>query len=140
MWLTLRILLFITVVPVLSRLSLSRLGALLEPRSQPTIAAKPQHVTRVIRRVERAVRACSLGRRVNCRLRGLTLYYFLRREGVDVCLCFGLGRRDGEFVGHCWLEKNDTPYLEADDPLEQYTAFYRIPENLRGRLGMQPMP
>ena len=138
LWLILRILLFIMAVPALSRLSLSRLGTLLEPREKPT-TADPRRVNRVIRLVERAV---ALGRRpgrVNCRARGLALYYFLRREGVDVCLCYGLGKRDGEFVGHCWLEKNGAPYLETHDPQMQYTPFYRIRDNRKGRLETQPM-
>jgi hypothetical protein len=64
--------------------------------------------------------------RRGCLTRGLTRYYFLRRAGMDIALCFGMGRRNGEFMGHCWLVKDNEPFLEAEDPRPLYTVMYRI--------------
>jgi hypothetical protein len=64
--------------------------------------------------------------RRGCLTRGLTLYYCLRRAGVSVALCFGMGQTstgDG-FDGHCWLELDGKPYLEARDPRSYYATMY----------------
>jgi hypothetical protein len=58
--------------------------------------------------------------------RGLTRYFFLRRAGLDVVLCFGMGRHDTEVLAHCWLVKNGEPFLEAEDPRPLYVEMYRI--------------
>jgi hypothetical protein len=59
---------------------------------------------------------------------GITLYYFLKRAGADVDLCFGLGAVDGGdgFDGHCWLVLAGEPYLEPRDPRPLYTEMYRF--------------
>jgi hypothetical protein len=56
----------------------------------------------------------------------LTRYYFLRRVGMDVSLCFGMGRHDKGFMGHCWLVKDGEPFLEVEDPRPRYLEIYRI--------------
>jgi hypothetical protein len=67
--------------------------------------------------------------RRGCLTRGVTLYYCLRRAGVDVGLTFGMGRVDGGdgFDGHCWLVKGGEPYLEARDPRDHYVPMYSFP-------------
>jgi hypothetical protein len=71
--------------------------------------------------------------RRGCLTRGITLYYFLRRAGADVRLCFGLGAVDGGdgFDGHCWLVLAGEPYLEPRDPRPLYTEMYRFGEARR---------
>jgi len=59
-----------------------------------------------------------------CQFRGLTLYYFLRRAGVDVSLVFGIGVIGSMYKGHCWLVKDEVPYLETVDPRQYFTAMY----------------
>jgi hypothetical protein len=63
----------------------------------------------------------------SCLTRGLTRYYFLRRAGVPVTLCFGVGWPDGRFEAHCWLSRDGEPFLEARDPRPVFGETYRIP-------------
>jgi hypothetical protein len=118
------------VVPLLMCLSLGRLRALLEPRRAPP-APDPAREARIVRVVPAVLRrARPVLPRHDCLVRGVTLYYFLRRAGVDVTLCFGLGpaARDADAVsGHCWLARGDHPYLEAGDPRTRFAVLYTIP-------------
>ena len=61
-----------------------------------------------------------------CLTRGLTLYYFLRRLGIPVSLVFGAGQVGGRFAAHCWLERDQEPYLEAVDPRNFFAPVYRF--------------
>jgi hypothetical protein len=45
---------------------------------------------------------------------------------MDVALCFGMGRLDKGFMGHCWLVNNGDPFLEVEDPRPRYVEMYRI--------------
>ena len=64
--------------------------------------------------------------RPGCLTRGVTLYYGLRREGLDVALCFGVGSPEGEMAGHCWLEMDGLPLLEGTDPRIVFTEVVRV--------------
>jgi hypothetical protein len=82
-------------------------------------------------RAERIIRhtdfVCRKGRRLIARLcltRGLTLFYFLRRAGVNATLVFGAGTVRDDFAGHCWLVRNGEPYLERVDPRILFTPIY----------------
>jgi hypothetical protein len=117
-------------VPALLRLKLSRLERVLEPRR--SLSSPDEHtVQRTIELVESVLR---LGRPLlwsSCLTRGVTLLYFLRRAGVDVRLCFGIGHPDGkEIAGHCWLELDRRPFLERCDPRPIFVETYRIPSTL----------
>jgi hypothetical protein len=61
-----------------------------------------------------------------CTVRGLTLYYFLRRAGVAVNLCYGVALVQGRLVGHCWLERAGEPFLERPRQL-RFTPAYTFP-------------
>ena len=124
-----RILAVAAVVPLLMRLPLPRVSSLLEPRRVPRhpTPAQEDRIARLVLAVLSAGRP--LVRR-GCLTRGVTLYYFLRRAGADVSLCFGMGtsteKADG-FDGHCWLSKQGEPYLEPRDPRPLYTPMYAFP-------------
>jgi hypothetical protein len=64
--------------------------------------------------------------RPGCLTRGVTRYYFFRRDGMDVSLCFGMSQVKEEFVGHCWLVKDGVPFMETRDPRPLYVEMYRI--------------
>lgn len=119
-----RVLFIAAAVPFLLRLKISRLQALLEPRnSSPT---DRDRVEQIAEYVEKAIRKGRPLVRPGCLTRGVTRYYFLRRDGVDVSLCFGMGRVDGMFVGHCWLVKEGEPFMETRDPRPLYAEMYCI--------------
>jgi hypothetical protein len=119
---------FAAALPVLLRLPLPRLAGLLV---RPTAAQTPdpealQRLDRVVALAPRIVRPVV---RPGCLTRGLTLFWFLRRAGLDVELRFGLdpttaGPEDG---GHCWLALDGEPYLELRDPRPRFTELYRLP-------------
>jgi hypothetical protein len=127
-WLTLcEVSLFAATVPVVVRLPLPRLAALLtrRPRTRATQRAEIERLERV---VDLAPRIAHPLVRSGCLTRGLTLFWFLRRAGLDVELRFGLDPGGTEPAdGHCWLALDDEPYLERRDPRERFSELYRLP-------------
>ncbi len=63
----------------------------------------------------------------DCMVRGMTLYYFLRRMGHGVRLDFGVGNVDGQVEGHCWLVMDGRPILESRDPRDTFRGIFSIP-------------
>jgi hypothetical protein len=123
-FLFLQVLFFAAAVPFLLRLKLSRVKALLEPRILSS--ADRDRVEQIAEYVEMAIRVGRPLVRPGCLTRGVTRYYFFRRDGVDVSLCFGMGQVKEEFVGHCWLVKGGVPFMETQDPRPLYAEMYRI--------------
>jgi hypothetical protein len=131
-WLFLRIFVFAAVVPLLFRLKISVLSQLLERRIKAATARKADPAT-----TELIIRCMELARAVGgpvirpkCLTRSVTLYYFLRRAGMDLTLCFGAARKGDLLVnaaGHCWLVRNGEPYLEAGDPRANFLPIYWLP-------------
>src|SRR5579859_572695 len=131
-----RVFCFAVSAPLLARLPLTRVERLLEPRRTPrgahaAPAAQVRHISEVVLAVLSAGRPLV---RKGCLVRGLTLYYFLRRADAGIHLSFGLGSAatdddvfgDG-FDGHCWLVKDGEPFLETRDPRPLYTEMYAFP-------------
>ncbi len=116
--------------PVLARLDLKRLQRCLEP--SPRYSCSPpadngQVIEFVGRRVGRLIRWGRPMVRPGCLTRGITGYYILRRSGLDVALCFGIGSVRGRgTTGHCWLVLDGNPVLEAVDPRGAYTELVRL--------------
>ena len=131
-WLFLRALCFAATVPALMRLHLPTLGRLLERRFAGRPAAPGTEATssRVICAVESVLTIGSPLVSSRCLTRGLTLYYFLRRAGLKLSLCFGAGWGQAGFSGHCWLVKDGMPFLERSDPNRSFVVMYRLPECL----------
>ena len=121
----LRVFTFAAVVPYLLRRKISSVARALEPGTAPA-AVPEEKVHRIVSYVEMAIRHGKPFVRPGCLTRGLTRYYFLRRAGLDVTLCFGMGRHDTEVLAHCWLVKNGEPFLEVKDPRPLYVEMYRI--------------
>ena len=121
-----RIFLFAAVVPLLMRLPLPRLHSLLRPRKAPSVA-DPARVQQIALYVDAAIQLGKPLIQHRCLIRGLTLYFFLSRAGLDVELCFGVGSQEDNHPGHCWLVRDGEPYLEPQDPLARYKPFYHFP-------------
>ncbi len=122
---SLRVLFVAASVPALLRLDLARVQRLLEPRR-----ARPEpsgdEIRRLVARVEQVLAAGLPLVRPGCLTRGVTLYYFLRRAGLDVRLVFGIGRPLEDLEGHCWLVREGEPFLERKDPRPVFTETYAI--------------
>ena len=123
----LRIFIVAAAVPYLLRLKLSRVAGLLELGGDSFVTDAPEEtVKKIAAYVELAIARGRPIVRPGCLTRGLTRYYFLRRAGMNVTLCFGMGRVDNKFVGHCWLTRDGEPFLELEDPQSRYVQVYRI--------------
>jgi len=120
----LRVLFVAAAVPFLLRLKMSRVQALLELRIYSP--ANRDRVELITKYVEMAIRKGRPVVRPGCLTRGVTRYYFFRRAGMEVSLCFGVGKVKEEFVGHCWLVKDGAPFMETQDPRPLYAEMYRI--------------
>jgi hypothetical protein len=118
---------FASAVPLLMRLPLPRLATLLTrppSRRQPSAAA----VQRLDALVALAPRVAHPFVRGGCLTRGVTLFWFLGRAGVDVELCFGLDPAEGDAAdGHCWLVRDGRPFLERADPRPRFAEIFRLP-------------
>lgn len=114
------------IVPLITRLPLDTLSRIITPRSVPQ-AVDPRRVTQLTALIPAVLHAGCPFLRTHCLPRGLVLYYFLRRAGLEVELCFGMGASKGEYSGHCWLSSQGSPYLENGDPTPRYVEFYRFP-------------
>ena len=134
-WLFLRVVSFAAVVPFLMRLRLPLMNRLLERRIASAVAAggDSDQPEEIVRCVESALALGSPFVRSGCLTRGLTLYYFLRRTGLAVTLCFGARSKDGqlrEAPGHCWVEKEGEPFLERGNPYEYSVPILSLPADL----------
>lgn len=121
-----RVLLFAVMVPFVMRLNLPSLERLIEPRGEPP-ALSPAELARVIKTVNHVLQMGTPLVPRGCLTRGITRYYFFRRAGMNVMLVFGMGKRNGEYVGHCWLARDGEPYLEPADPRPEFAELYSIP-------------
>jgi hypothetical protein len=120
---------FAATVPLLMRLPIPRLAALItRPPRRP--APSPGEIERFERLVTLAPRVAHPLVRTGCLTRGVTLFWFLRRAGLDVELRFGLDpgarARPGD-GGHCWLTLRGEPFLEKEDPRPRFPEIYRLP-------------
>ncbi len=121
-----KIALFAALVPLFLRLKLPRLDSLLRSRSADS-APSLTRISQIVTYTECVIRWGKPIIQPGCLTRGLTLYYFLRRAGLDVVLCFGVAKPQGNVVGHCWLALDGQPYLEKTPPSERFHEVYRFP-------------
>jgi hypothetical protein len=120
---------FAAAVPLLMRLPLTRVAGLITwpPRRRHPSATEVERLERLVALAPRVGRPLV---RTGCLTRGLTLFWFLRRAGLDVELRFGLdptNDHDGLTDGHCWLTLNGEPFLEKRDPRPRFAEVYRLP-------------
>jgi hypothetical protein len=119
-------------VPLLFKLKLTVLSRILECRIRSARGRRNDSIKgeQIIRCVEIAMTTGQPLVRARCLVRAVTLFYFLRRAGMDLTLCFGAALKEGRLVeaaGHCWLIKNGQPYLEERDPSVNFVPIYRLP-------------
>lgn len=113
-------------VPMLMRLSPSRVASILE-RVPIARRERPRDAERARPVVDALLRLVAPGARHRCQLRGVTLYYLLRRAGRDVHLAFGVADSPSFTEGHCWLTVDGEPYLERRDPRAVFVELLRVP-------------
>jgi Transglutaminase-like superfamily len=122
-----RVTAFAAAVPMIMRLPLPRLAALLirPPRRVPRSEVEVERLARLVELAPQVARPLV---RPGCLTRGVTLFWFLRRAGLDVELRFGLDpAEDNTTDGHCWLSLDGEPFLERRDPRSRFTELFRLP-------------
>lgn len=133
----LRVLTFATAVPLLFNLRLSVLSRVLERRIRSARQQEKGFIKndQILECVEIAMTVGQPLVRPRCLIRAVTRYYFLRRAGMDLTLCFGAASQAGRLVeaaGHCWLTKDGEPYLEEHDPRARFVPIYWLPSSRPG--------
>ena len=113
---------FAAAAPLIMRLPLPRVRALLVRSPRAQIHAAPERISRLVALAGQAAHPV-VG--TGCLPRGVTLFWFLRRAGVDVELRFGIDPAAGADA-HCWLALAGEPYLERVD-VTRFTELYRLP-------------
>lgn len=123
-----QIFLFAAIIPRLSRFGVPKMERLVTPsRVAPT--ADPIKTQKIIDLTDAVLRFGKPLVEKRCFPRGLTLYYFLRKAGLEIDLHFGVEKKEGQIYGHCWLVKNNEPFSELKDPRTLYRTIYSFPSN-----------
>lgn len=114
-------------VPILLRLPLLKLLKVIEPKKEIS-EARHEKIQLIINLYEKISHTMRPAFSTVCLTKGITLYYFLRRQGSDLTLCFGMprGYNVQHAAGHCWLEQDGKPFLEGREPHERYIEMYRF--------------
>ena len=126
-FLYLRIFCFVLATPMLLRMRLPQLRTLFKPKK--THASVDQaKIEYIITSVDTILQIGWPVINKLCYPRGLTLYYFLNRAGLNVGLYFGAEKSQDDLTGHCWLVKDGEPFSEPEDPRTHYKEIYQFPE------------
>jgi Transglutaminase-like superfamily len=124
-----RMALWIAVLPVLLRhLRVEQVINFATPRRRPPQKQGPVKELRQKRIGELADRLLKLDLLCftpTCWKRAIVLYRFLALAGINSQVVFGVRQSDGELKGHAWLETEDGPILEIEEP--EYTRTFAHP-------------
>jgi hypothetical protein len=99
----------------------------------------PFRANRVMENTERAqniawlvtVAAWNGPYRANCLQRSLTLWWLLRRRGIESDLKIGMQAENGEVRGHAWIEYGGIVLNDSEDVGDHYHTFKDLETNLR---------
>ncbi len=107
-----------------------RCHALLERWSRnPTQQAEDESLKESIQSAKRAIYwAVEYGvyrgkRRHNCLPRSLTLWWLLRRQGIESELRIGTRYRKGQLQAHAWIEYEGVPLNAGEQVRQRFAAF-----------------
>lgn len=137
-WLAWRMLIWAVAVPVLKRaVSLPALARLMwSSGAGPRDLAKEHDIAQIAWWTSRVQ-----PRRFpdNCLERSLVTYRFLARAGARPRLVAGVGRVEGDIVGHVWVTVEDEPVHDAAESLRAYGTLVEFGDAgrpVRGAEGM----
>ena len=139
-WLIIEISCFVTVLPLFMRFSsLPTMMRTLTPDCKEGKDNQQRDTTagKIIKYTEYVLNRNFWIYKRTCLKRSLTLYYFLRRAGINTQIFFGVrfdnnqaqSRVEKEFQAHAWLVLDGKMYLEKHPVLTQfYKKTYCYPE------------
>jgi Transglutaminase-like superfamily len=61
--------------------------------------------------------------RANCLPRSLTLWWFLRRHGIQSELHFGMQKENDQIKGHAWIERHGKVLNDDSDALDRFVRL-----------------
>ncbi|RMF95332.1 MAG: lasso peptide biosynthesis B2 protein [Candidatus Schekmanbacteria bacterium] len=64
-----------------------------------------------------------------CLKKSLILYHFLRKEGMDVAIHFGVRKRNGTLDGHSWLTKKGKRVYDNLESVDDFFVTYSYPSD-----------
>ena len=98
-------------------------------------AGEADPVQPIVRAVARAGQLAPY--RGNCLSRSLTLFWLLRRRGLNAHLQLGARVRDGHFEAHAWVERDGIILNERADVADRFAPFPtpRVRQNAIGPAG-----
>ena len=67
----------------------------------------------------------------SCLNRSLLLYYFLRKDGIEVQIHFGVKKLQGYLTGHSWLTQNGNLLIDKKRHVEDFTTIISYPESVQ---------
>jgi hypothetical protein len=93
--------------------------------TQPPKFQPPEVQREAALRAARAVRSVELHGPIhpNCLERSMTLWWMLRREGVNGELRIGARKQDGNFEAHAWVELDGQVLNDGADVHQHYARF-----------------
>lgn len=69
-----------------------------------------------------------------CLRRSLLLYYFLRKNGIEVRIHFGVKKRDGYLAGHSWLTRDGNLLADQGGLGGIFTPIVSYPKHIEPTL------
>lgn len=93
--------------------------------SRISATTSPQPEVVIIQRTLRSVRLASQHGLYpgNCLSRSLTLWWLLRRQGIECDLRIGVRREQAQLQGHAWIEYKGYPLNEQPQVHQHYAVF-----------------
>jgi hypothetical protein len=119
-------------VSVLARLtSLTRAFAAVSP-ARRDVAPDERRVERAVDALNTLLAAGMPGIHPQCWRRAAVLHRFLRFEGVDTAIIFGVAPQTSAAVeAHAWLERDGLPFAEAEN-VTSYRRLFEFPAREKG--------
>ncbi len=103
--------------------TLARLAPVGSPAVKSDEAALVRQGRATARLVETAARRGLY--HASCLPRSLTLWWLLRRHGIDIALCIGVRKNEGRFEAHAWVELQGRILNDREDVRQRFSAFDR---------------
>jgi hypothetical protein len=96
-------------------------------RSAPPLSHPAISVARQARRTARLVMTASRRRayRFSCLSESVTLWWLLRRQGIESVVYVGVRKPTSRLEAHAWVECSGVVLNDADDVRERFAAFRR---------------
>jgi hypothetical protein len=120
---------FAAVIPVLMKFySLERILGIITPSNKE----RPKDVShvsakKIVRLGMFLLKRNRLFLKNSCLKRSLLLYYFLRKNGIEVNIHFGVKKRGGYLAGHSWLTKDGNLFADLERHSKAFTEVLSFP-------------